>query len=237
MHPRSQLYSILLPLIFAASSASALDIPPPGSGTAARAIIDSTFDTGHGGRSLDFNLTFAPFGLINESGFRVRLTASAAWYEFLVGEQGIERGRSLERDLLVGYGVNLPNLSIIGLVGPILVHGVDAGVETFRTATKSVVSFYASPTAQSMAYGSATFTTINHSYQLQAKVGWKIAGRFFLGPETQFSGNTGNTQKRFGAHMSGLDFGGLFISLSAGGLHDDQLGSGSYFSVNALKEF
>src|SRR6266849_1731142 len=46
------------------------------------AIDGSAVGNSLGGRSVDFNATFAPFGDINDTGFRVRLSGNASWYRF-----------------------------------------------------------------------------------------------------------------------------------------------------------
>jgi hypothetical protein len=88
-----------------------------------------------------------------------------------------------------------------------------------------------------MAYSQAIYSTINDTYQIQAKVGSKIPGDIYLGPEVKFSGNSGNSQTRLGVHLSGLNIASVNVSLSAGEIKDRQLGWGQYFSMSFYKSF
>lgn len=220
-------------------AAHAIDVPPPGSGENQHVIFDSTFDSTFFARSLDANLTFAPFGTVGDSGFRVRITASPSWYNFITDPElrTIGSGHSLEGNLLAGYGLSLPRVSIIVLAGTAIVESVDQGIRTERRGGKGVVSAYARPTDQMMAYGNFFFSTINGAYQAQMKTGWKVPGNFFLGPEVQFSGRDHNDQRRFGAHASGVAVGPVTLSFSGGFAQDRQMGSGYYASVNVYATF
>lgn len=214
-------------------------MPPPGSSGKDRIALDSTFDTGKGGSSLDFNATFALFGTMEESGLRGRLSVSGSWYQFLndpvLGTSA--SGRALEGDVFLGYGVVIPRVSMIVLVGPAVVWSVDDGVSRERRGLKTVFSLYARPTDETMAYTQVIYSTISEAYQAQAKVGLKIPLGMYLGPEVKFSGQTGSYQTRVGAHASGITLGPVVVSLSGGVLRDEQLGRGQYFSVNLYTSF
>jgi len=201
--------------------------------------FDSTLDVGHGGTSLDFNTTFALFGTMGESGLRARLTASGSWYSFLVDPvlATSGSGHALEGDFLLGYGLVIPRVSMMALVGPAIVKSVDVGVSRERNGVKTVFSLYARPTDDTMAYGQGIFSSINDSYQIQGKVGIKIPLGMYLGPEIKVAGQKGDTQKRFGIHLSGIHIGPLVVSLSGGEMNDQQLGSGQYVSVNVYASF
>jgi hypothetical protein len=217
----------------------AFDVPPPGKQGKDRVSLDSSFDTARGGSSLDLNATFALFGTLEESGLRSRLTLSGSWYDILLDPAlGMSAsGRALEGDALIGYGVVVPRISMIGLVGPAVVWSEDAGVNRERRGLKSVFSLFARPTDETMAYTQVIYSTLSQAYQAQAKVGMKIPLGLYLGPEAKFSGQTGGNQTRVGAHASGINIGPLVLSLSGGILRDQQLGRGQYFSVNVYTSF
>jgi hypothetical protein len=221
------------------STASALDVPAPGTAGNERVIFDTSADTGLGGSSLDFNTTFAPFGGAGTSGFRARLTGSFSWYEFVSDPTAQTRasGRAQEGDVLVGYGLAAPRVSVIALVGAAFVHGVDAGISSDRNGLKAVVSMFARPTADTMAYVSLNYVTLNDFFQLQGKVGARIPFGVYVGPEIKFSGPGEVTQVRAGAHISGAAIGPAYVSVSAGQLHDNQLGNGQYVSLNLYAGF
>jgi hypothetical protein len=219
--------------------ARAIDVTPPGSQGKDRIALDSTFDTGKGSTSIDFNATFALVGTVEQSGPRARLTVAGSRYNFLTDpELGTsDTGRAGEVAALIGYGVVLPRISVIGVVGASMVKGEDAGVTSEHHGAKAVFSFYATPTDQTMAYGQATYSTIGGAYQLQGKFGVKIPGNIYLGPEAKYSGRTGNSQTRFGIHLSGLQIGTVYVGLSGGQLKDQLLGPGQYVSVNFYTSF
>lgn len=227
-------------VVAAAAPALALDpmppqTTPPATPAPQHFIFDSTPETNSfGNTSLDMNLIASPFGGAYESGFRFRLTGSLNWYRFINGEnpRTFASGRSVEEDLVAGYLFALPRISILALAGGAAVESNDDGRVTRREGPKAVVSFYATPTDQTMAYGNYFFLGIDNAYQFQNKVGWKVPWNFYLGPEITFSGNDKDATTKIGGHLSGLNLGPLVISISAGVIHDQQLGDGKYVSVN-----
>jgi hypothetical protein len=225
-------------LICDLSPANAFDLPPPGTAGNERVIFDSSADTGLGGSSVDFNTTFAPFGA-GTNGLRARLTGSFSWYEFVSDPAARTRasGRSQEGDILVGYGAVAPRVSVIALAGPALVHAVDGNVSRDRTGLKGVVSMFARPTADTMLYVSLNYVTIRDFFQLQGKFGARIPLGVYVGPEIKFAGAGEVTHVRVGAHLSGIAVGPAAISISAGQLHDNQLGNGQYVSLNLYAGF
>jgi opacity protein-like surface antigen len=219
------------------------DVPPPTPAPTKaekveHVIIDSTADTGHGGKSFDFNATFAPFGSIYETGFRIRLTPSYSWYQYKLDDTGtLGSGYSVESDILPGIGVATPRASFIVLVGPAFVQSYDSGRTKSQQALKTVASVYATPTDRTMFYGSFNYITLGSGYQMQLKTGLKVPLGFYLGPEIKLSGSNGNMQTRLGAHLSALKVGNVFFSFTGGFLHDDQLGPGQFVSVNLYTTF
>ncbi len=230
---------LLLSWFLSADVTYAIDAPPPNGPASEHVIADSTYDTTPFARSLDVNGTFAPFGSIYENGLRLRMTGSWSWYKFIVNDnpRTLGSGRGVEGDLLAGYGIVWPRVNLIGLIGPAFTESVDEGVRTTRSGVKSVVSFYARPTNQTMAYGQAFYSTISRSYQIQAKVGLKMPGNLYLGPEVKIAGSSGNAQQRVGAHLTALPIGPVLISLSGGLAVDREMGPSHYFSVNLYSSF
>src|SRR5215208_3371420 len=122
----------------------AQDLPPPQTAEVARppvsfpvqqfAIDASAVVNSIGTRSVDFSVTFAPFGNINDSGFRVRVTGNASWYRFVTGNDPTTTGsgRSLEGGLLPGYQFSFPRISFFGAIGPTFTESDDDGVRRGR---------------------------------------------------------------------------------------------------------
>jgi Cellulose biosynthesis protein BcsS len=227
--------------------AFAQDLPPPetpsprvGFPIQQFAIDGSAVATSLGGRSVDFNATFAPFGDINDTGFRARLSGNASWYRFVTGDNPttIGSGHSLEGGVLAGYQWSLPRISFIGLIGPTFTENYGSGVKSGQWGAKTVLSAYALPSDGTMAFGSISYSTVANFLQVQAKAGMRFVGNFYVGPETIFSwrnvvpGINNVAELRLGGHISAVSFGPVQMSVSGGWAHQQSLGSGYYGGVN-----
>jgi hypothetical protein len=230
--------------------AFAQDLPPPQTSETrlppvSRTIQQFAFDgsvvgTSLGGRSVDVNATFAPFGDIGETGFRARLSGNASWYRFVAGDNPttIGSGHSLEGGVLAGYQWSLPRISFIGLIGPTFTESNDNGVKSEHWGAKTVLSAYALPSDKTMAFGSISYSTPTNFLQVQAKAGVRLVGNVYVGPETIFSwrnvvpGINNVAEMRLGGHISAVSFGPVQMGVSAGWDHQQNLGSGYYGSVN-----
>ncbi len=227
--------------------AFAQDLPPPQTPETPPppvspqfAIDSSAVATSLGGRSVDFNATFAPFGDIADTGFRVRLSGNASWYRFVTGDNPptIGSGHSLEGGVLAGYQWSLPRISFVGVIGPTFAESNDNGVKSGHWGAKTVLSAYALPTDETMAFGSLSYSTVSNFLQVQTKVGMRLVGDFYVGPEAIFSwrnvvpGINNVAEMRLGGHISAVSFGPVQMGVSGGWAHQQNLGSGYYGSVN-----
>ncbi len=153
----------------------------------------------------------------------------------------------------------MPRFNIVGLVGPAFGEGVNQGVITDRWGAKAVLEMNAKPTDQTMASGSATYSTIGNKFEVQAKTGLKIFGNVYFGPEAKFSwqqilpwqtnisnasitftsvqSQTKIATMRVGAHVSAFSIGPLLMGISGGWTHDQQLGNGYYGSAWLYQPF
>jgi hypothetical protein len=212
-----------------------------------------------GGRTLYGEGTLAPFSGIYESGLRFRVTGDASWYRFITNDypRTLGSGRYLEGAFLGGYGIYVPGFNVVFLGGPAFGQSVNEGVTTDRWGIKGVISAYATPTDQSMAAASISYSSGGKELQVQAKAGLKLIGDFYVGPETKFvrkellasqtqtdlstppqSSQTSITTLRLGVHLSALTIGATtFVGISGGWANDQQLGSGYYGSVYLYQPF
>jgi hypothetical protein len=215
-----------------------------------------------GNRNAYVDGTFAPFSGIYESGPRFRLSGTASWYKFVASEdpRAIAKGRYLEGAFLAGYGIYVPGFNITWFVGPAFGESVNEGVVTDRWGAKAALEMSAKPTDLTMASMLANYSTIGNNAQVQAKLGLKIFGDVYFGPEAKFTWqkvfpfqvNFASTsiatttpispQERVatthvGAHVSALTIGPVLFSISGGWAHDRQLGSGYYGSVSFYQPF
>jgi hypothetical protein len=214
-----------------------------------------------GNRSAYVDSTFAPFG-IYESGVRFRLLGNASWYKFVTNEETgtLGSGRYLEGAFLVGYGVYVPGFNITWLLGPAFAENVSEGAVTDRWGARAALEMYAKPTDLTMASTSAAYSTVTNNLQVQAKLGLKIFGDVYFGPEAKFtwqkvfpfqvsfsSTSIATTTPvspqehvattRVGGHLSAMSLGPVLFSISGGWAHDRQLGSGYYGSVSFYQPF
>jgi Cellulose biosynthesis protein BcsS len=227
------------------------------------AAVSSSFDADSlGNRNVYVDGTFAPFSGIYESGVRFRLTGNASWYKFVISDvpRTLGTGRSLEGGFLLGYGLWAPGVNFTWLVGPAFAESVNEGAVTDRWGAKAAIEMYAKPTDLTMLSGSATYSTVTNSLQAQAKLGLRIFGDVYFGPEAKFSWqkifpfqiNFGSTSiatttsvspqehvatTHVGGHISALSIGPVLFSISGGWAHDRQLGSGYYGSVSFYQPF
>jgi cellulose biosynthesis protein BcsS len=215
-----------------------------------------------GNRNAYVDGTFAPFSGIYESGVRFRLLGNASWYKFVTSEDThtLGDGRYLEGAFLAGYGVYVPGFNITWLVGPSFAESVNQGAVTDRWGARAALEMYATPTNLTMGSVSVAYSTVTNNLQAQAKLGLKIFGDLYFGPETKFTWqkvfpflvNFSSTSIatttavspqehiatiRVGGHISAVSIGPALFSLSGGWAHDRQLGSGYYGSVSFYQPF
>ena len=239
-------------IVLPAGIVLALDLPSPGGWqTEIRpvdqhlAIDGSVVVTSLGNGSTNLNTTFAPFGDINASGFRMRVTGSYSWYEFLASAspRTIGSGHTWEAGLQAGYQIALGRLNVIGLVGPTVAESESEGVNSARWGAKTDISVFALPSDLTMFYGSVSYSTIEDAVQLQSKLGVKLLGNAYIGPEATFSWR--NTLPSFdnvavmqiGGHISAMTLGPMQLGVSAGWAQQEGLGHGYYGGFNFYWSF
>jgi hypothetical protein len=232
--------------------AQALDLPSPGGWETQVnpepqhvAVDGSVVVTSLGNGSANLNTTFAPFGDINASGFRLRVTGSDSWYRFVANAkpQTFGSGNTLEAGLQAGYQIAMGRLSFIGLVGPTFAESLSNGMNSERWGAKTDISVFALPSDLTMFYGSVSYSTIEDAVQLQAKFGLKLAGDFYIGPEANFSWRNAVPSydnvavMRIGGHVSAMALGPVQMGVSAGWAQQEGLGTGYYGGVNFYWSF
>lgn len=240
----------LWPLWPGATARAESPVLPPAqspSGGVSRVAIDMSGDsTGLHGGSFDASLTLAPFGSIDASGWRLRVLHNRSRYAYPADERRsrLVRGQSQETDLMVGYGLVVPGMSVVAMVGHAAARSEEDGVVGRTDGLRGTVSMFAAPTPRHMLYASVSHTAMSAYTQLLIKGGARVGpGLPYLGPELK--GDWRNTDPwnqapgawRAGAHLSGIAVGGTSWSLSGGRLQDRALGVGGYLSLGAYTSF
>lgn len=197
-----------------------------------------------GQTSMDSSLTFAPFGGIDDSGFRLRTTlADSDYFTFAdVVHTTRNRGNDAQATLLAGYTFAAENWSLFIGAGPDLVRsyawsGTAPVSATNRIGAQAYASLYANPTDQTMLLLQGHYTTATGSGFLQAKTGYALLKGVFVGPEASFSRGTNYEQSRLGAFIAGIPLGPIQIGFSAGAVFDRTEGRGVYGGVSMRTTF
>lgn len=230
---------------FIASSASAADYSLPkaaewdwGAAFAGVDVASHGWAYGWGGAA------FSPYGKMDNSGFRLFVTGEGGQYEYPSTSVGTGvpttiRGTEVGGSLLAGYAIIRSNLELNMYAGLNVqsqqlsqtdpnnpVQGTRAGLELLDEIT-----YY--PTAATMLYSWASYSTAFQTYYATFKGGYDIANghQVFFGPQVTFLGNERFDQFRAGLHLTQLTVGKVGIELSGGYVHDSDNGGGVYGMV------
>ena len=212
----------------------------------------------------DLSLTLSPFAPYYESGFKLRFTASDAAYSYPgnLAKTFISKGNDIQTDFLLGYGFQFDRWSLMLMAGPTVVwshqmpgNNTFPSTDTTDVGAKTVASFYATPTNQTIFYAQGAFSSVNSIYYTQAKFGSALWPSIYVGPEAtvtgrvavgglhsldSFSANSFDItiqQWRVGAFISGLKIGPMLFGVSAGFLNDLQQGNGAYVGTSVRTTF
>ena len=212
----------------------------------------------------DLSLTLSPFAPYYESGFKLRFSASETGYSYPgdLAKTFISKGNDIQTDFLLGYGFQFDRWSLMLLAGPTVVwsrqmpgNNAFPSTDTTDVGAKTVASFYATPTNQTIFYAQGAFSSVNSIYYTQAKFGSALWPSIYVGPEAtvtgrvavgglhsidSFSANSFDItiqQWRVGAFISGLKIGPMLFGVSAGFLNDLQQGNGAYVGTSVRTTF
>lgn len=244
--------------VLAAAQARAADLPVSSggadwyTGAQAQAVDDSWAVAVDGSTSITSNSS--AFGSVTVtaalgapptvSDARVRVEGIAGTYSY-PGQQVASRvtGYQQEGSLMggyewvwrdaalagfIGFNVRSNQLSILDPGNPVVGTGVG-----FRVAA----NFYANPTDRTMVSAYGSYSTKFNAYYSHFRVGYMVADGVYIGPEALFLGDDFFRQYRVGAHLSGLSFGPVQMSLAVGYVRDRIQGTGYYSSIEARANF
>jgi len=221
-------------------------------GAEARGIDDSWTVAIDGGASVTSNSsafgsvtgTIAAAGTLTESGPRVRIEGTAGTYSY--PGQGVAQrvtGYQQEGSGSLGYEWIWRDAALAGFIGANVRSNqlsiLDPGNPVVGTGVGLKVSgnFYATPTDRTMVSAYGSFSTKFNAYYSRVRAGYMVADGVYLGPEMLFLGDDFFRQYRIGAHLTGLSFGPVAMSVAAGYVKDRIQGVGYYSSVEARANF
>ena len=208
----------------------AIAIPTVASASEERISLDAW--SGAGGsksRNTGVIATFAPFGSLYQSGFRLIGAGSVGNYEFVstASPTGTIDGDYTEVSAQLGYSFVGPVGNISLAAGPSISdtklsfdapNGSASGRES---GLKLSFSGYTPVGSSGFLLGGVSHSTANKSSYYMSKLGFGVWGDLKAGPEASFATGRDYSERRFGLHLTGLKLGKLDFGL-AGGVREDQ---------------
>jgi len=196
-------------------------------------------------------VTFSPFGILDHSGFRLRLEGVNGYYHYnqqmgLGVDQTLStsgRGQFVGGSFLIGYERSDELLNLVGFIGGD--YSRNSLGSCNPVSTRGGVKFageanYRPNEAWSLILG-GSYSTANNSFWSRFRPGFAVLPEIFVGPEFTFQGyNQASNlydQWRLGAHLRGIKFGPLEFSAATGFFRDKSLGDGFYGSLDASVRF
>ncbi len=180
--------------------------------------------------------TFAAAGPLNQSGPRIRLEGLAGTYRFDAVPGISVKGDQAGGAVLAGYQWIAPRSSFAAYGGITIRDSQFSGPAAVLPASnvqegfKGAFEYYATPTDRTMIFAYGAYSTIYNAYYSRLKFGVATLGHAYVGPEVSALGDDFYRQWRVGAHVTGLQMGGLQFGLSAG-YEIDKVGKGGAYGT------
>ncbi|AWN49598.1 cellulose biosynthesis protein BcsS [Methylobacterium terrae] len=208
------------------------------------AVDGSTSVTSNSSAFGSITVTAPVAGSPTQSGPRVRVEAIAGTYSY-PGQAVASRvtGYQEEGSVMAGYEWVWRDAALAGFIGfnarSNQLSIVDPGNPVVGTGVglRVAANFYANPTDRTMVSAYGSYSTKFNAYYSRVRLGYMVADGVYIGPEALFLGDDFFRQYRIGAHLSGVKFGPVQMSLAAGFVQDRVQGSGYYSSIEARANF
>jgi hypothetical protein len=185
----------------------------------------------------------APRGDLDTSGLRIVIAGEGGAYKYR-DNGGFIRGVNTGGQVLVGHAAEGDNYSIKLLIGVNasnhMLSAVDLGnsVQGTQFGAKVRGDAWINPTAQTMVYGEAEYSTAFRTYQAALKFGYDVTNTsVFVGPEVAALGDERSNQWRVGAHLTQLKLGRVEVDVSGGYAKDSSVGASAYGSIGLNTNF
>jgi hypothetical protein len=223
------------------SSAQAAELAPM------PAWIEAEVSAGGGtlrGYSTEASAIVSPWSNIYESGPKFRFSSAHSVYGFrdAPADATLSRGRDTALDLLVGYGYKADWWSLLGMVGPTALRSELSFVDspfsetTTKFGAKVFAALDANPTAKTLVFAQANYSTINNAYFVQAQFGAAVLPNVFIGPEVIVSRGLDYDERKVGVFVF-ASVGSLLAEISVGYVTDPFQGSGAYVRTSVGTTF
>jgi hypothetical protein len=209
-------------------------------------------------------VTFAPSGLLEQSGVRLKVEGVNGGYHYNTeGDPDFFQppllsihGHFMGASALVGYELVTATLNLAGFVGgdyqrdsqsfnPANVpNPFGEPTEAIRNPTlgarwgvKFATDAEYHPTEQWSFLLSGNYSTANNSWWSRLRPGYAVLEDVFVGPEAIYQGNNFFQQWCAGAHVRGIKLGVLEIGLSSGFMRDSIVSNGIYGNLETSVRF
>lgn len=212
-------------------------------GADAKFLLFSGGDLWGHGSFLHGGALWSPGGLDRE-GFTLKALISGGTYNYLSGALDTKiDGREFVAQVLPGWrfksgateiklfaGLDVQDHHLSPDDPDSKLRGGDAGL-------RAAFEFWTEPSPATMIEADGSASTVADSYAVHAAVGWRVADRFYLGPEVQAFASDGYTQYRVGAHITALKLGDAEWSAATGYATDDDDRSSAYARFGVSRRY
>jgi len=184
----------------------------------------------HGG------VLWSPSGLDRE-GFALKLMFGGGVYRYRSGALGNAEidGRQLAAAVLPGWRFIRNRLFVTAFAGlDLQSHRLSpddpsAGLRGNYAGLRTGFDLWYEPSATTMVTADASVSTVGPSYSARLATGWRMFGRYYVGPELQaFAADNNYRQFRAGLHVTGLRIGEFEWSAGVGWARDSDQRSSAY---------
>jgi hypothetical protein len=204
----------------------------------ARFLLFSGADLWRNGGSLHLGALWSPGG-VNHDGFTLKVLLAQGRYLYRAGVNDI-RGTHAAVSVLPGWKFTRDRLHLTVFAG------LDAqqhrlapddpgnGLRGSHLGLRAGADLWWEPAAQMMATASVSGSTIGANGWMRGALGWRIADRFWAGPELEASGDRVYQQYRAGLHVTGVKTGAFEWSAGTGYVADSTQRAGLYGRLGLL---
>lgn len=168
--------------------------------------------------------TWAPFGKLQDDGFRLRMVGGYGQYRYqgsIDAQAQTVYGTSTFADVLAGYQMGLGALTLKAFAGATfdgqLLDPFDAGnpVNGNATGAKGVLEAWLNLTSNTWAQTDLSYSTAHRAYFSRLRLGYQVTGGVSLGVEGGAFGNAASDSGRAGGFLRYEWLGGE-VSVSGG---------------------